>query len=231
MTTSEKVDKFTRDWDGKYDDFDGAYGAQCKDLFSRFNRDVVGNPNYISGNAYQLFDAAPSSVYEKIKNTPSGVPQKGDIVIWNEGIGKYGHVAVFIEGDTKRFKSFDQNFPIGSKCHFQEHTYKAVTGWLRAKSFSAPTPPPPPPPPPTDPCASVKSELEDYKELLRRANVRINDLETAPAQVVEKTVTVEVPVEKIVEKPVEVEKIVEKEVTPKWLQSLVNFFGNLGGKK
>lgn len=216
-------DQFFSKWDGKKLDYDGAYGAQCKDVFSQYNRDVAKNPNYIVGNAHVLFDVAPTSVYEKIKNTPSGVPRKGDIMIWSEGIGKYGHVAIFVEGNVNRFKSFDQNFPIGSACHYQEHNWKHVIGWLRPKALApAPPPPPPPAPPPSDPCASVKAKLSDTEELLRAANQRIHDLETAPAKVVEKTVTVEVPVEVI--KEVEVEKVVE----PAWLVRLREFFNGLG---
>ncbi len=49
-------------------------------------------------------------------------------MIW--GMGTYGHVSVFENGDTKTFNSFDQNYPVGSKCHTQSHTYKDVLGWL-----------------------------------------------------------------------------------------------------
>lgn len=221
------LDQFISKYNGKYVDVDGAYGAQCKDLFSRYNKDVVGNPNYIFGNAHQLFDAAPTSVYEKIKNTPSGIPRKGDIIIWNEGIGKYGHVGIFIEGNVNRFTSFDQNFPIGSPCHIQAHSYKAVTGWLRAKT--APTPPPPPPP---DPCAGVKNELAVAREDLRSANGTIKNLEdqlkalVENPKVIKETVVKEVPIETI--KTIEVEKVIE--VEPVWLRNLRQFFSNIGRK-
>ena len=55
------------------------------------------------------------------------------MIIWNKLLGQYGHVAVFLEGDNKKFKSFDQNYPVGSACHIQDHDYKAVMGWLRPK--------------------------------------------------------------------------------------------------
>lgn len=124
-------DDFIAKYDGKFVDIDAMYGAQCKDLFSAYNTKVVGCPFYIYGNANQLFDAAPDEYYEKL----TANPQKGDVVIWN--IGDYGHVAIFVSqlsADT--FQSFDQNFPIGSPCHVQGHTYKNIIGYLRPKGVS-----------------------------------------------------------------------------------------------
>lgn len=70
--------------------------------------------------------------FEVIPNTPYGVPQKGDIVVFS---GPTGHVSVAEGvGDSNGFTSFDQNFPIGSICHFQNHDYKSILGWLRPKS-------------------------------------------------------------------------------------------------
>lgn len=221
-------DQFRAKYNNKPLDFDGKYGNQCKDVFSAYNKEVVGNPNYIVGDAYKLFDVAPVGVYDKIKNTPTGVPQKGDIIIWNEGIGKYGHVAIFIEGDTKRFTSFDQNFPVGSICHVQEHSYKAVNGWLRPKTSVAP-PPPPPVPAPVDPCAAIKLELEQTREYLRGANGTIATLQAQLKELsdnpktIKEVVTVEVPVTKVEIRNVEVE--------PKWIQVLRNYFSQLGRKQ
>ena len=146
MTKSElitKTDAFFAEFDGKAADYDHAYGNQCKDVFSYFNHDVIGNNTYIYGDAVKLWDNCPSNLYEQILNTPSGVPQKCDIVIWHN-IGAYkdsngktiyaGHVAIATgEGDTNNFKSFDENWPVGSLCHFQSHNYNNVIGWLRPK--------------------------------------------------------------------------------------------------
>jgi len=124
-------DEFISKYDDDYVDIDGMYGNQCKDLFSAYNDEVVGVPFYVFGNANQLFDAAPDEYYEKIKNTPDGVPQKGDVIIWSTA--PYGHVAIFVSGDMNSFISFDQNFPVGSPCHTQNHNYNNVIGWLRPK--------------------------------------------------------------------------------------------------
>jgi hypothetical protein len=48
--------------------------------------------------------------YTWIQNTDEGVPNSGDIIVFNDRIGSVrGHTSVFIEGDTNRFSSFDQN--------------------------------------------------------------------------------------------------------------------------
>jgi hypothetical protein len=82
--------------------------------------------NFAMVKGHELFD--------KIDNTPTGVPLKGDIIFWGTGIGPYGHVAIMIQGDANSFRSFDQNFPTGSVCHAQNHpNYTGVLGWLRLK--------------------------------------------------------------------------------------------------
>ena len=132
---------FINKWNGKGIDFDGYYGDQCMDLMHQYCVEVLG---LVDGRIL----AAPSAKdvylnfnnvlghenFDKIDNTPTGVPQNGDIMFWGTGIGPYGHVAVFVEGDSNKFRSFDQNFPTDSKCHIQEHTYKGVLGWLRGKT-------------------------------------------------------------------------------------------------
>ena len=74
-------------------------------------------------------------LFEQVPNTPTGVPQEGNILLWTNA--PYGHVAIFVEGDTNSFRSFDQNFPTGSPCHIQNHTYANVAGWLRFKGSSS----------------------------------------------------------------------------------------------
>ena len=134
-----KLQQFIEKFNGKYIDFDGAYGAQCMDLMHYYcvqvlgltdgrilaapgARDVFNNFDNIKGKEF----------FERIPNTPQGVPKEGDIMFW--GYNPYGHVAVFIEGDANSFRSFDQNSPVGSPCHVQNHTYTNVLGWLRFKS-------------------------------------------------------------------------------------------------
>lgn len=145
MTFDEFISKYT----GKPVDFDGYYGVQCMDLMHQYHYDVLGLKDArtlaapLARNVYENFNSMVGKEYfEKIANTPTGVPQKGDIMFWNNSVGDAGHVAIFISGDENNFKSFDANWPVGTNPHVQSHTYAGVYGWLRYKAPAAPQPQP-----------------------------------------------------------------------------------------
>ena len=48
----------------------------------------------------------------------------------------FGHIAVFYNGDLNSFMSFDQNWG-GNFCHYQNHNYNFVLGWLRPNQPAA----------------------------------------------------------------------------------------------
>lgn len=143
-------DDFIRTYTGKTVDTDGYYGGQCMDLMHKYCLDVFGFPlSYLAAPAAKdVFLNFPnilgSNKFKQIKNTPTGVPQKGDIMFWGTGIGPYGHVAIFIEGDQNKFTSFDQNWNNVQVCNKISHDYTAVLGWLR-------------------PITSSQTETMDYK--------------------------------------------------------------------
>lgn len=129
--------EFFNKYNGKKVDFDGYYGAQCVDLFNKYLVDVLNINNPIQmfpvASAFQIWDYAKTNTeFTRIENTPEGVPQEGDIIIWKKTSNlPHGHVAIFDNGDVNRFKSFDQNWPIGSESKLVEHNYNGVQGWLR----------------------------------------------------------------------------------------------------
>jgi len=113
---------------------------QCMDLMHIYCVEVLGISDLSvlrSPSAKDVFLNFPNvtgnALFEKIDNTPDNVPQKGDIIFWGTEVGPAGHVAIFIDGDVHQFKSFDQNWPVGSLCSAVTHTYKGVLGWLRFK--------------------------------------------------------------------------------------------------
>ncbi len=106
--------------------------AYCRDVLGIADLSVLAQPT--AAQVYSNFaNVKGHELFTKIDNTPTGVPQKGDIIFWNTGIGSAGHVAVFRDGDVNTFNSFDQNFPVGSLPHIQNHNYNSVAGWLRFK--------------------------------------------------------------------------------------------------
>ena len=130
-------DGFMQEWSGRYINYPGGTGtAQCMDLMHQYTLEVLGFDALHAATAYNAYVAGDSR-FDKIPNTPTGIPLKGDLVFWNSslpGSGGAGHVAVFIQGDLNQFTSFDQNFPTGSAPHVQSHSYNYVVGWLHPKN-------------------------------------------------------------------------------------------------
>lgn len=129
------LEQFIKKYDGKAIDTDGAYGPQCMDLMNQYTVDVLGLPlnTLAAPTAHQSFLYGHQD-FEKIYNEYGQKPQPGDIIYWNTKVGPSGHVAVYVDGwGNKEFTSFDQNWPVGSISHLQDHDYYGVTGWLRYK--------------------------------------------------------------------------------------------------
>lgn len=133
--------EFINYYNGKALDYDGVSGVQCVDLAKFYLNRVFGLQPGAWGNAkdyYLNYNAIPSLVnnFTRIANTPSFVPQKGDIVIWGTGLGKYGHIAIATgEGNTSQFYSYDMNWG-GKACKKVLHNYKGFLGVLRPKDQS-----------------------------------------------------------------------------------------------
>lgn len=117
-------------------------GRQCFDLAVKWT-DILGVP-HASGNpspfpypnAYQIytdFGDFQKKYFERIANTPSAVPQKGDVVVWAGSYnGGIGHVATASGvGDTNTFQAFSQNVPLNSVSRLVTFGYGHVLGWLR----------------------------------------------------------------------------------------------------
>jgi CHAP domain len=131
--------------DGQYGP--NPYGAQCVNVANAWcqNLGIEGFP----GNAANFeFDSHPDCDW--IPQAQGQVPLPGDIIVWKANGPYYklpnGHVA--LKDDTaagyNTFYSFDQNWPLGSPCHQQGHTYNDVAGWLRPRILHPPAPAPVP---------------------------------------------------------------------------------------
>lgn len=130
----ESFDQFIAEENGEYLEESGskpgdASYRQCVDLINGFLPRVRGSAKVLGTNAIDFPSKMIGFEWNWVPNNPLNDkhPGKGDIVVWKPSPG---HIAVCIESDLKRFSSFDQNFPTGSPCHIQEHTYQNVLGWL-----------------------------------------------------------------------------------------------------
>ena len=112
---------------------------RVEDFFENYNKEVVGGSFLAGEGAADIWKTYPKDKYKRIENTPEGVPEKGDIVIWDRipnNKYSYGHIAIFNKGNVHEFTAFAQNRPQGSPSHFQyEQNYHLVLGWLRPKNM------------------------------------------------------------------------------------------------
>lgn len=133
-------DEFVKAYNGKGTDYDGTAGVQCVDLVKLYTDKVLGTKLGSCGNAHCYWDnfnsiTALKNTYTQVNNTPSFIPQKGDVAVWSTKLGKYGHVAICDGvGTTKYFYSYDQNWKGKHDPMTRvKHTYTSIAGFLRPK--------------------------------------------------------------------------------------------------
>src|SRR3990167_4325406 len=188
MTLSGFIGKY----DGRGIDYDGKWGFQCVDTYRQYVKEVLeAKQSPAVEGAKDIWDTYLTEVFTRTANKPDNAPKPGDVVIWGTQLGQYGHIGICTEADTNNFTSFDQNYPIGSVCHLQKHTYVGVLGWLHPKGIS--TPPVVPIETPTDPdkvkidlgdpwgvmeAQAVRSSLNDMKKTIEDGKVERSGLKT-----------------------------------------------------
>lgn len=129
------LNEFINAWTGQYIPSRGGIKGQCVSMVQHWAEDngVGGTPVFPVAAAKDMPNQR-GDAFNWITNTPTGVPQPGDIIVWNTAVGPYGHTAIFVDGNASSFRSFDQNWPTGSAAHIQNHNYNGVVGWLRFKN-------------------------------------------------------------------------------------------------
>lgn len=134
-------DKFFAERINKGIDVDGN-GVYCFDLANDYSVNLIGGKNFIGDGAYEIYtnfaNQPGKELYERISNTPEFVPIKGDIMVWGQGLGKWGHVAICNgKGDTTWFESYEQNWTGNNDpVALIKHNYTNVLGVLRPKDQS-----------------------------------------------------------------------------------------------
>lgn len=84
----------------KYHDFDGAYNAQCVDLYNFYMTGFVGGQSSVGQVDYaeQLWGTHDRSALVQVARNQT--PQMGDIAIWSNGMnGVGGHVAIVAQNN------------------------------------------------------------------------------------------------------------------------------------
>lgn len=129
MTTNEMVSQLN----GQFKDMGGSANAknQCVDLANFYIVYCLGKDPIIGTNA----DDFPAKCMDFCDWYPTteGM-EEGDIPIWGPGVGSAGHIAIFVKWLSDiTFQSFDENWPLKSPCHIQDHNLNNIEGYLRPK--------------------------------------------------------------------------------------------------
>lgn len=141
----QQLNEFIAANNGHALDYDHQYGAQCMDEI-QFWAQKLGKRTF-SGNAINV----PGQNHDQwawIANTASNVPTPGSIMCFASnnkaaGTGPFGHVDIFVSGNSSQWTGFDQNWGGAQYCRSVLHSYTGVMGWLQPTGVSAPPPPAP----------------------------------------------------------------------------------------
>lgn len=120
--------RFIAQNNNKYIDYDGAYGAQCVDLYNLYTARFVGGTNYMVGWAPEIFNNYDRKTYTRIAPQQRGM--MGYVAVFNRGgATPYGHVAIVV-GDngngTLRLLSANAT-PQGSRGNTTIHNISKAT--------------------------------------------------------------------------------------------------------
>ena len=132
-----KLEEFINKYINTKVDFDGAFGAQCVDLFRQYCKDVLNIPH--TGTV----DGAKDIVlnYRKMEGEqkyfyllPITQFRTGDVIVWNaNSINKYGHVAIGIGILGNGILVLEQDGLKQNGVKFKTRSFDNVLGILRFK--------------------------------------------------------------------------------------------------
>lgn len=133
-----RIDEFISKNIGKKVDYDGAFGAQCVDLFRQYAKDVWGIPVHLGAvegakDLYEKYSTLPNEV-KYLERLGRG-PVTGDVVVWGETkTNKYGHVAIVVGNMPGRdLLVFEQNGFAQDGAKLTIRTIDNLLGYLRLR--------------------------------------------------------------------------------------------------
>ena len=108
--------EFVKKYNGQKVDFDGAYGAQCVDLFRQYCKDVlgIGHTGAVEGakDLFLNYEKLPEEKkhFFQVKERLGTYYKAGDVLVWNATkTNRYGHVALLLCEMSGDFVVFEQN--------------------------------------------------------------------------------------------------------------------------
>lgn len=137
MTLKEFVGKYK----GKKIDYDGAYGAQCVDVFRQYCKDVLNIPHTgaVTG-ARELYTnyeklSLEKKYFERIEYKSGVKAQAGDVAVFDATANnKYGHVAIVLEDGKDFIKVFEQDGFAQTGAYIISRPHRKLLGFLRIRN-------------------------------------------------------------------------------------------------
>lgn len=117
-------------------DYDGAYGAQCVDLFRQYCADVleIGHTGAVVGakDLVERYGSLPKEKESFALITDRYNVSQGDVAVWGAGGGNpYGHVAIVLEAFGGNLVVFEQDGFRQDGAKIAERSADGVIGYLR----------------------------------------------------------------------------------------------------
>lgn len=129
---ADVVDRFyARTHDQRINSCGGILGQCVAGVQSYTNVElgIGGCPAFPVQYAYQMFGSRLDA-FDWVRNTPSGIPPRGAIMVWNGNVGGgAGHTGVVTAANVNTFDCYQQNDPYNSAMHVKTYNYNNVIGW------------------------------------------------------------------------------------------------------
>ena len=168
---SDVVDRFYARTNGQRINSCGGIMGQCVDgsqSYTNVELGIGGCPAFPVAGAKDMFGSR-GDAFDWVRNTPSGVPPRGAIMVWNANMGSgWGHTGVVTSANVNTFDCYQQNDPTGSGMHVKTYNYNNVIGWGIPKGGQLNPEPAPSPSQPGGDIMDINSGKELYKTGLFR---------------------------------------------------------------
>lgn len=129
---ADVVDKFYARTNGQRINSCGGILGQCVagvQSYTNVELGISGCPAFPVSGAKDMFGTRLDA-FDWVRNTPSGVPPRGSIMVWNGNVGGgWGHTGVVVSANVNTFDCYQQNDPYNSGMHVKTYNYGNVIGW------------------------------------------------------------------------------------------------------
>lgn len=132
------ADEFFSKWEGTGYKQNDALGFQCVAYYYKYCDEMGAKRNAPVGHARRIWEADlyDKNFWNKVPNTPTGVPKKGDVVLFKAMPGNpSGHVGIFVSGDAKSMVLSNQDGYKNVPAFRSNWKYTYALGWLTPIDF------------------------------------------------------------------------------------------------